>query len=164
MIRVFTIFIILISMAITPSIVGAQGGARHGDTIVLPPDLLALLQAEMREINTGVQKIPVAIAQGDWETLAQTGESIRSSYIMAKSLSSEQKQTLKSSLPEQFKQMDSEFHSRAGKLAHAAEARDYELASYHYARLVEGCAQCHAMYAKDKFPGFGPAEEQGHQH
>ncbi len=164
MIRVFTIFIILISIAITSSIVGAQGGARHVDTIVLPPDLMALLQAEMREINTGIQKIPVAIALGDWDTLSQTGESIRSSYIMARSLTSEQKETLKSSLPARFKQMDSEFHSRAGKLAHAAEARDYELASYHYSRLIEGCAQCHAMYAKDKFPGFGPAEEQGHQH
>ena len=88
MIRVFTIFIILVSIAITSSNVGAQGGARHVDTIVLPPDLLA----------------------------------------------------------------------------HAAEARDYELVTYHYARLIEGCAHCHAMYAKDKFPGFGPAEEQGHQH
>ena len=88
MIRVVNIFIILISIAITSSIVGAQGGARHVDTIVLPP----------------------------------------------------------------------------GKLAHAAEARDYELASYHYARLIEGCAQCHAMYAKDKFPGFAPAEGQGHKH
>lgn len=164
MIRVFTIFIILVSIAITSSIVGAQGGARHLDAIVLPPDLMALLNAEMREINTGVQKIPVAIALADWETLAQTGESIRSSYIMAKSLTSEQKHILKSSLPERFKQMDSEFHSRAGKLAHAAEARDYELVTYHYARLIEGCAQCHAIYAKDKFPGFGPAEEQGHQH
>ena len=162
MIRVFIIFIILISITISSSIVGAQGGARHAETIVLPPDLLALLQAEMREINIGVQKIPVAIALGDWDTLSQTGESIRSSYIMAKSLTSEQKEILKSSLPERFKQMDSEFHSRAGKLAHAAEARDYELASYHYARLIEGCAQCHAMYAKDKFPGFGPAQEHKH--
>ena len=33
-----------------------------------------------------------------------------------------------------------------------------------YARLIEGFAHCHAMYAKDKFPGFGPAKEQGHRH
>ena len=131
---------------------------------MLPADVLALLQAEMRDITAGVQMIPVAIAQGDWETLASTGKSIQSSYIMAKRLTGEQKKLLKSNLPARFKQLDSAFHNRAGELAHAAEARNFELASYHYSRLIEGCAQCHSIYAKDKFPGFGPVTEKGHQH
>lgn len=163
MVRIFTVCVFIISIAITSSIVSAESGERQGETITLQPGLLALLQAEMREITAGVQIIPVAIAQGDWATLAQTSESIRSSYIMAKSLTKEQKEALKS-LPARFKQLDSAFHGRAGKLKHAAEARDFELASYHYSRLIESCAQCHSLYAKDKFPGFGPAEEHGHQH
>ena len=162
--RIFTVCVLSVSMATTSGIIHAESRERHTETIALGPDLLTLLQAEMREITTGVQKIPVAIAQGDWETLAQTSESIRSSYIMAKALTKEQKEALKSNLPARFKQLDSAFHSRAGMLKHAAEARDFELASYHYSRLIESCAQCHSLYARDRFPGFGPAEEHGHQH
>ena len=164
MIRTITICLLLASSTITSSAIHAEGRDQHAEALVLPADLLALLRAEMREITAGVQMIPVAIAQGDWETLASTGKSIQSSYIMAKTLTGEQKKILKSDLPARFKQLDSAFHSRAGKLVHAAEARNFELASYHYSRLIEGCAQCHSMYAKDKFPGFGPAGEKGHQH
>lgn len=164
MIRILIVCVLLVSMTITSNAIRAQGGERHGETLVLQPDLLALLQAEMREITTGVQKIPVAIAQADWETLAQTGKSIQSSYIMAKALTKEQAEALETGLPARFKQIDSEFHARAGKLAHAAEARDFELASYHYSRLIESCAQCHSLYAQARFPAFGPTEAHGHQH
>jgi hypothetical protein len=164
MIRTITVCLLLASLAITSIALHAEGKEQHAEALVLPADLLALLQAEMREITVGVQVIPVALAQGDWETLEKTGKSIQTSYIMAKALTGEQKKILKSELPTGFKQLDAAFHSRAGKLAHAAEARNFELVSYHYSRLIEGCAQCHAVYAKDKFPGFGPAKEQGHQH
>lgn len=164
MIRILTAFVLLVSMAFSSNGIRAEGGEQHAKTLKLPTDLMALLQAEMREITAGMQLVPLAIAQGDWETLHKTGESIRTSYIMAKSLSTEQKEFLKSSLPAGFKQLDSEFHKRAGSLARAAEARDFELASYHYSRMVEGCAQCHSLYAKERFPGFGSEKEHGHQH
>ena len=164
MIRTFTACVLIVSLTIASSSIFAEGEEPHADTFVLQPDLLALLQAEMREITTGVQKIPVAIAQADWRALAQTSASIQSSYIMAKALTKEQAEALESDLPERFKQMDSEFHARAGMLAQAAEARDFELASYHYSRLVESCARCHATYARARFPGFEPAKEHGHQH
>ncbi len=164
MIRILTVCVLLVSMTISSNAIRAQGGEQHGEILVLQPDLLTLLQAEMREITTGVQKIPVAIAQADWETLAQTGKSIQSSYIMAKALTKEQVEALETGLPDRFKQIDSEFHARAGKLAHAAEAKDFELASYHYSRLIESCAQCHSLYAQARFPAFGPTETHGHQH
>ena len=164
MIRILTVCVLLVSITVSSNTIRAEGEEGHGETLVLAPDLLALLQAEMREITTGVQKIPVAIAQADWETLAQTGQSIQSSYIMAKALTEEQAQALETGLPARFKQIDSEFHARAEKLVHAAQIRDFELASYHYSRLVESCAQCHSLYAKARFPGFGPAKEQGHHH
>ena len=155
---------LLFSLVIASTTIQAEDIEHRQGGLKLPPDLLALLQAEMREITGGVQKIPVAIAQADWQTLSQTSESIRSSYIMAKALTKEQIEVLESSLPERFKQIDSEFHSRAGELALAAQARDFELASYHYSRLIESCAQCHSLYAQARFPAFGPAEEHGHQH
>ena len=155
---------LLFSLMIASTTVQAEDIEHRQGALNLPPDLLALLQAEMREITGGVQKIPVAIAQADWQTLSQTSESIRSSYIMAKALTKEQIEVLESSLPESFKQIDSAFHERAGKLAHAARARDFELASYHYSRLIESCAQCHSLFARERFPAFGPIEEQGHQH
>jgi len=164
MIRTFTACVLIVSLTIASSSIFAEGEEPHADTFVLQPDLLALLQAEMREITTGVQKIPVAIAQADWQVLAQTSASIQSSYIMAKALTEEQAEALESGLPARFKQIDSDFHKRAGDLAHAAEARDFELASHHYARLIESCAQCHSLYATTRFPGFGPVEEHAHQH
>ena len=164
MIRIFTICILLLSMVIAATAIRAEDPEQHEETLKLPPELMSLLQAEMREITIGIQKVPVAIAQADWKLLSQTGELIQSSYIMAQALTKEQEETLESSLPERFKQIDSEFHKRAGDLAHAAEAKDFELASYHYSRLIESCAQCHALYAQTRFPGFGPFEEHGHQH
>jgi hypothetical protein len=162
--RIRSVFTLLFGLVIASMTIQAGDIEHRQEPLKLPPELLALLQAEMREITGGVQKIPGAIAQADWETLSQTSELIRSSYIMAKALTKEQIEALESSLPERFKQIDSEFHNRAGKLAHAAQARDFELASYHYSRLIESCAQCHSLYAQARFPAFGPAEEHGHQH
>lgn len=164
MIRFTTICILLLSMMIAATAVRAEDPEHHEQALKLPPDLMGLLQAEMREITTGIQKVPVAIALADWKTLSETSKSIQSSYIMAKALTSEQVETLESDLPARFKQIDSDFHKRAGDLAQAAEARDFELASHHYSRLIESCAQCHALYAQTRFPEFGPIEEQGHQH
>ena len=162
--RMISVFALFLTLAIASTAIPAEAPEHTAETLSLPPELIALLQAEMREITIGVQKVPVAIAQADWEVLHQTGESIRSSYIMAKALTKEQIEILESSLPERFKQLDSEFHARAGSLAQAAQARDFELASYHYSRLIESCANCHSLYAKTRFPGFAPVEEHGHQH
>lgn len=164
MIRKLTVFMIVVSVIIAHGSIYAEGAGQQGETLSLRPDLLKLLRAEMREITSGVQKIPVAIAQADWHTLIQTSESIQSSYIMAKALTNEQAEALEAGLPARFKQIDSDFHVRAEKLAHAAENRDFELASYHYSRLIEACAQCHSQYARERFPAFGPARADDHQH
>ena len=164
MIRKLIIYMLVAVLIIASGAIHAQGEEQHGETLSLRPDLLALLQAEMREISSGVQKIPVAIAQADWQTLIQISKSIQSSYIMAKALTTEQAEALEAGLPARFKQIDSDFHARAAKLAHAAQSRDFELASYHYSRLIEGCAQCHSLYARERFPAFGPVRADEHQH
>jgi hypothetical protein len=57
-----------------------------------------------------------------------------------------------------------EFHQRAERLGVAAAAHDPELVAFHYSRLVESCALCHAAFAKSRFPGFSSPAQQGHHH
>jgi cytochrome c556 len=83
---------------------------------------------------------------------------------MEKKLTPAQAKELANALPEQFKQLDAEFHQRAEKLGAAATAHDPELAVFHYSRLVESCVRCHASFAGKRFPGFDSPEPLGHHH
>lgn len=141
----------------------AETQAQHQD-IELSPGLLKLLRAEMREIAGGVQRIALSLATADWKAIQETSTKIRASYILEKKLTPAQAKELEQALPEQFKRLDAEFHQRAEKLGAAAASHDHELVAFQYSRLVENCAQCHAAYAKSRFPGFGTALPQAHHH
>lgn len=132
--------------------------------IKLSPDLQNLLRAEMREITAGVQGIAVSLATADWQSIQETSTKIRTSYIMEKKLTPAQAKELEQALPEQFKQLDAEFHQRSERLGVAAAAHDPELVAFHYSRLVESCALCHATFAKSRFPGFSSPAQPGHHH
>ncbi|MFZ5523105.1 MAG: cytochrome c [Pseudomonadota bacterium] len=132
--------------------------------IKLSPDIQNLLRAEMREITTGVQGIAVSLATADWQAIQETSMKIRTSYIMEKKLTPAQAKELEQALPERFKQIDEEFHQRAERLGVAAAAHDPELVAFHYSRLVESCALCHAAFAKSRFPGFSSPAQQEHHH
>lgn len=132
--------------------------------IKLSQDLLNLLRAEMKEISTGVQNIAVALTTADWKTIQDCSEKIRASYVLEKKLTPEQEKELAPALPERFKQLDAEFHQRAAKLGEAASAHDAELVVFHYGRLIESCTQCHALYARSRFPGFAPSTPPEHHH
>lgn len=129
--------------------------------IKLSPDLQNLLRAEMREIATGVQGIAVSLATAGWQSIQETSTKIRMSYIMEKKLTPAQAKELEQALPERFKQLDAEFHQRAERLGVAATAHDAELVAFHYSRLVESCALCHAAFAKSRFPGFSSSAQPG---
>lgn len=141
--------------------VGSAGASAAGDIsgsqdLTLSPDLAELLRAEMREIARGVQGVALSLAAADWTAIRDTSAQIRASYIMEKKLTKAQAVELEKTLPEPFKRLDAEFHQRAARLGAAAAAHDAELAVFHYSRLIESCAQCHAAYAARRFPGFGP--------
>jgi len=138
--------------------------AAPSQDVKLSPALLDLLRAEMREITTGVQGIAVSLAAGDWASIHETSAKIRASYIMEKKLTPAQAKELERALPERFKQLDAEFHQRAERLGDAAAAHDAELVAFHYSRLVESCALCHAAFAKSRFPGFSSSAQQDHHH
>ncbi|MGB5440289.1 MAG: cytochrome c [Gammaproteobacteria bacterium] len=132
--------------------------------IVLSADLLNLLVEEMRAIAAGVQGVALSLAYGDWKSIEETAEKIQASYIMEQKLTASQARELQQALPGHFKQLDAEFHSRAGRLGAAAAAHDPELVAFHYSRLMESCALCHAAYAGKRFPGFSTHVQQGHHH
>lgn len=132
--------------------------------IALSPELVELLRAEMREISKGIQSLALSLATADWHAIQETSEKIRASYIMENQLTPAQAEELEHVLPEQFKQLDADFHHRAQKLGLAAAEHDAELALFHYSRLLESCANCHSTYAKERFPEFASPIAPSHQH
>lgn len=131
--------------------------------VTLPPELLELLRAEMREITAGTQSMAVALVTGDWQSIAETSGRIRDSYIMQQQLTPEQVKTLEHALPDRFKQLDLQLHGRAERVGAAAEAHDAERVAHELSRLLETCAACHAAFAKSRFPGFpSPTGHKGH--
>jgi hypothetical protein len=100
----------------------AAGSSPARQDVQLPPELMDLLRAEMREITVGAQSMVVALVTGDWQSIAKTSNRIRDSYIMLQQLTPDQVEMLEQTLPEQFKQLDLEFHRRAERLGAAAMA------------------------------------------
>ena len=158
-----TIFVIGSLSAAQLNTHAAESHASYQD-VRLSPELLNLLRAEMREITAGVQNIALSLASADWQSIEETSAKIRASYLMEKNLTPTQAKELEQALPEQFKQLDAQFHQRAERLGTAAALHDPELVAFHYSRLVESCALCHSAYAKSRFPGFASPVQQGHHH
>lgn len=130
----------------------------------LSAETRTLLQAEMREIASGVQVLTTALSTADWKTLQSTATSIRDSYIFARQLSAEQRKELLYKLPNGFRVLDRDFHRRADRLAAAAEVRDGDLATFYFYRLMDSCVACHSQYVGGRFPGFNVVDPEEHQH
>lgn len=162
--KLLATLITLGSLALVPlQSYAAEQEKAHQD-VALSPDLAELLREEMREIAVGVQSIPLSLVSANWTSIVETSAKIQASYIMGQKLTPAQVKELEQALPAHFKQLDAEFHQRAGRLGAAAAAHDAELVSFQYSRLIETCAACHAAYATVRFPGFSPAPQQDHHH
>jgi len=162
--KVLMTFIIFGSMVASAVTIAAEEPHPPQHQVELSPGLLTLLKAEMRELSTGVQSVALALATADWKAIQDISSKMQASYIMEKKLTSAQTKELAQALPAHFKQLDAEFHQRAARLRAAASTYDPELVAFHYSRLVESCALCHAAYARSRFPGFAPPVQQGHHH
>ncbi len=149
-------------LASTPA--HAQESPASPHDLQLSQEVRGILQAEMREIAVAVQALVVSLASGDWESIETTSDNIRASYVMEKNLTDSQRHELEDQLPEYFKRLDAEFHARAEKLGLAATRQDPEAVAFQYYRLVESCANCHAAFAKTRFPGFSSARREKHGH
>ena len=130
----------------------------------LSPELRQLLIMEMRQIDEGMGELLSAIAAGDWETIETISSGIQHSFILKQKLTDPQRHELHEKLPDEFLRMDVLFHETAGKLASIAPHRSTDLATFYYSRLVEGCVNCHARFAPERFPGLTGEESEEHQH
>jgi hypothetical protein len=146
--------------------VAAQTPEHHGGqgSLQLSHALMDLVRAEMREITSGVQRLPVAMATGDWATIVETSRNIKRSYLMEQQLTEPQRQELRRQLPEDFQRFDQRFHAEAARLGVAATQHDPVLTAFYFSRLLEMCMSCHAAYARARFPGVAVPPPASHQH
>ncbi|MGD2063261.1 MAG: cytochrome c [Nitrospirota bacterium] len=163
-IRFLAALVVVVSLAAGSADTVAAEGHGTDQGVMLSPELLDLLRAEMREVTAGVQELALSLVTADWKALQETSAKIRASYIMEKKLTPTQAGELEKALPGRFKQLDAEFHQRAAKLGAAAAAHDPELVVFHYSRLVESCVRCHSSFARNRFPGFASPVPQDHHH
>ena len=122
--------------------------------IDLSHDLKVILNQEMTAIEGGMMKIIPAISAGKWETIADIATNIKKSFILKQKLTEKQIEELHGSLTTEFIEMDRDFHSTAGKLAHAAHQFDGELVNFYFYKLHSQCIKCHSKYASERFPNL----------
>lgn len=132
--------------------------------VELSPGLLALLNQEMGLIQQGVMDMVPAMAAGEWDKVSALGLNIKKSFILKQKLTDEQKEELHRVLPEQFIEMDMDFHKSAGMLAHAAEMRNADVVQFYFYKMNAACVSCHSKYAQGRFPGLANGDKGGHHH
>ena len=123
------------------------GAVAHGDEPVgpqLPPRLRQLLQQEMIAVRQASQDILDALVMGQDDIVASRAGSIHDSFIMAQSMTEEERQILKRTLPPAFVSLDEGLHARAGALAAAARAGDRTGPQTEFSAKLATCAACHA--------------------
>ena len=130
----------------------------------LSPDLLSLLNQEMGLIQKGMMDLVPAIAAGEWDNIATIGKKIEASFILKQKLTDAQKEELNQVLPEQFVEMDMDFHKSAEMLAHAAETKNADVVNFYFYKMNDACVSCHEKYAAERFPGLAKGDEKGHRH
>ncbi len=128
----------------------------------LSPSLLALLNQEMGLIQQGIMDMVPAIAAGEWAKVSALGQKIKESFILKQKLTEAQKEELHRVLPQQFIEMDMDFHKSAGMLAHAAEVKNADVVNFYFYKMNAACVSCHSKYAAERFPGLVKGGEEGH--
>jgi hypothetical protein len=138
--------------------------SQSSKNVELSPDLLALLNQEMGLIQQGVMDMVPAMAAGEWDKVSALGLKIKKSFILKQKLTDAQKKELHRVLPEQFIEMDMDFHKSAGMLAHAAEMRNADVVNFYFYKMNSACVSCHSRYAQERFPGLTNEDKEGHHH
>ncbi|MCO6412485.1 MAG: hypothetical protein J5I92_07045 [Thiogranum sp.] len=130
----------------------------------LPVALREALVAEMAGLRQSIAALAAQLATGEWAQAAENARQVRDAYIMKQKLSDAELETLMRLLPAQFVALDGRFHRHAESLAHAAEAHDGDLTLYYFGKMLEGCQQCHSLYATHTLGGFEAPRPDAHRH
>ncbi|CAM4210988.1 hypothetical protein VRRI112168_17975 [Vreelandella rituensis] len=120
----------------------------------LTPKLRGLLIKEMIQVELAMHEVFSAIVQGRHAMVAEKGQSIHDSFIMAQSLTDEDRQDLKASVPPEFLQIDTYLHELSASLAEAGHAEDTPRQVELFGRMTETCVACHSAYVTDRFEGL----------
>ena len=120
----------------------------------LPDDVRSLLRQEMIAILGASQSILDALVRGQHERVAEKAQAIHDSFILQQEMTESDREALVEAVPKAFVQRDRAFHALTGKLAEAARERDAERERELFGRMIDACAECHARYAHDRFPGL----------
>lgn len=120
----------------------------------LTPKLQGLLKQEMIQIELAMHEVYSAIVQGRHAVVAKKGQSIHDSFILAQSLTDEDRQDLKAAVPSEFLQMDAYLHKLAASLSEAGHEKDTPRQMEVFGRMTESCVACHNQYVTDRFEGL----------
>ncbi len=144
------------------TVLGAPISVFATQGVQLSPGLLALLNQEMGLIQKGMMDLVPAIATGEWDEVSAIGQKIKASFILKQKLTDSQKKELGRALPQQFIEMDMDFHKSAGMLAHAAELKNADVVNFYFYKMNTACVSCHSKFAVDRFPGLAKNSEDVH--
>jgi hypothetical protein len=141
-----------------------QMKVQPSQAVQLSPGLLALLNQEMGLIQQGMMDMVPAISAGEWDKVSSVGQKIKASFILKQKLTDAQKEELHRVLPQQFIEMDMDFHKSAGMLAHAAEMKNADVVNFYFFKMNAACVSCHGKYATERFPGLIKGGDEEHHH
>jgi hypothetical protein len=128
------------------------------------PHLRTLLVEEMRALQQALNRIVIALPQGEWTKVAASAKGIHDSFIFQKKLTPKDRDILHHRLPAEFVHLDLGLHQRAARLQESAMHADAELSIYHLSRMMEACIQCHKRFATHRFPVLKDKTESAPHH
>jgi len=138
-------------------------GSNHSGIVDLSPKLRNLFTQEMRQLQKGMADILPLYISGKWAEIVPIAKAMEDSYVLKNNLSKQQMHELHSKLPNEFIELDQEFHYLSGMLGHAAKMKKPELIGFYFAKLSETCLSCHSKFATHKFPAL-MQKPQPHDH
>lgn len=143
--------LIIVAMVFILVMVTAQAENATDD---LDPRIRNLLLEEMTQIDAAMQIILSAIVRGQHGTVKEKGQAIHDSFVLARSLSEEDRKRLRAALPEGFLELDQAFHGLAADLAESGVEEDTPAQLDLFQQMTESCLRCHQTYAPDRFTGL----------
>ncbi|GGY78499.1 cytochrome c [Marinobacter zhanjiangensis] len=139
---------LLFGMTLTASSLAAEPV-----TPKLTDKLSSLLQKEMRSVQAAMTAIHSAMVMGQHEKVAENAQQIHDSFILAQSLTKQDRQDLMAAVPEDFVKLDQEFHQLSASLAEAGRNENTGQQHKLFGEMTRNCIQCHSTYVSDRFPG-----------
>lgn len=120
----------------------------------LDPRIRNFLQEEMTEIESAMHTILSAIVHGQHDIVQAKGKAIHDSFILARSLSEEDRRALRAALPDGFVELDQAFHGLAAELSQSGAEQDSAAQLGLFQKMTNSCLSCHQTYAPDRFSGL----------